>query len=132
MAKEMKEMTGVCRFCFQSRIVRGAADMTEEQITETATLQCSCEAAAMYRRRMERAEVAKENIDTLFGDESNDFYQSDEIRDFMKHGIDVINNGCMKSLIINMNKGLKCKIALTVNDEIKVSREAKSVVEFKQ
>ena len=132
MAKEIKETIGVCRFCYQQRIIRGEEDMTDEELTERATLSCNCEAAAMYRRRMERAEVAKENIDTLFGDESNDFYQSDEIRAFMKHGIDVINNGCMKSLIINMNKGLKCKIALTVNDEIKTSREAKSVVEFKQ
>ena len=132
MAKEMKEMTGVCRFCFQSRIVRGAEFMTEEQITETATLQCSCEAAKVYRTKVQRAETAKEHVDKLFGDASGDFAQPDEIMDFMKHGIDVINNGYMKNLTINMIKGLKCKIALTADDKIKVSREVKSVVEFKE
>lgn len=134
MAKEIKEMTGVCRFCYQSRIVRGAADMTEEQITETATRQCSCEAAKKYRTKVLRAETAKKHVDKLFGDknETSNFAQPDEILDFMKHGIDVINNGYMKNLTINMIKGLKCKIALTTDDKIKVSREAKSVVEFKE
>ena len=106
--------------------------MTEEELTERATLSCECEAAVIYRKRMERAQAAKDSIDTLFGDESNSFYQPYEITDFMKSGIDVINNGGVKALTITMNKGLKGKIALTGNDEIKVSREAKSVVEFKQ
>lgn len=126
------EVTGVCRFCCQTRVVIGAAGMTEEQITETATRQCSCEAAKVYKAKILRAETAKKHVDKLFGDKSNDFTQPDEIVDFMKHGIDEINNEYMKSMTVNMNKGLKCKIALTADDKIKVSREAKSVVEFKQ
>lgn len=132
MAKKIEEMTGICRFCYQSRIIRGAADMTEEQITETATLQCSCEAAKVYRTKVQRAETAKEHVDKLFGNETSDFVQPDEIVDFMKHGIDVINNGYIKNLTLNMIKGLKCKIALTADDKIKVSREVKSVVEYKE
>lgn len=50
----------------------------------------------------------------------------------MKQGIDLINDGKIRNLTLNLNKGLKCKIAVMTDDKIKVSREIKSVVEFKQ
>lgn len=131
-AKEAKEMTGVCRYCYQTRIIKGSAGMTEEEITEEATLSCDCEAAKEYRTRMRRSEKAKESVDDLFGEEAGGFTQPDKVIEFMKCGIDAINRGSIKGMTVSLNKGLKCKIAAMSDDKIKVLREAKSVVERKQ
>ncbi len=130
--QEEKEMTGVCRYCCQTLIIKGSADMTEEEITEEATRSCNCDAAKTYRERIQRAGAAKHSIDELFGEGAGGFAQPAEVTYLMKNGIDAINNGNIKSVTINLNKGLKCKIAATQDDKIKVSREAKSVLERKQ
>lgn len=128
----VKEITGVCRFCCQTRIIQGSADMTEEEITEKATLSCDCEAAETYRVRMQRLEKAKKNIEELFGENAGGFAQRSEIKNLMECGVDVINDGDVRSITINLNKGLKCKIAVMADDRIKVSREAKFTEERKQ
>lgn len=130
--KAVKEMTGVCRYCCQTRIIKGSADMTEEEITEAATRSCDCDAAKYYRERMRRLSMAEESIEVLFGEKAGDFSQPGVVTQFMKIGINAINDGDIKSVTINLNKGLKCKIAVAPDDKIKVSREAKSVVERKQ
>lgn len=130
--KEEKEMTGVCRFCYQTRIIKGRADMTEEEITEEATRSCDCEAAETYRIRMKRLEKAKKNIEELFGENAGGFAQRIEIKNLMECGVDVINDGDVRGITINLNKGLKCKIAVMADDRIKVSREAKFTEERKQ
>ena len=138
MAKETKgitaekEMTGVCRYCHQTRIIKGSADMTEEEITEMATRSCDCEAAETYRMRLQRLEKAKKNIEELFGENAGGFAQRSEIKNLMECGVDVINDGDVRSITINLNKGLKCKIAIMTDDRIKVSREAKFTEERKQ
>ncbi len=138
MAKETKgttaekEMTGVCRFCCQTRIIRGGANMTEEEKTERATCSCDCDGAKYYRERMQRRNRAEQSIDALFGEGAGDFAQPGVVTEMMKIGIGAMNDGDIKSIAINLNKGLKCKIAVVADDKIKVSREAKSVVERKQ
>lgn len=132
MPKGTKDMTGVCRYCCQTRIIKGSADMTEEEITEMATMSCECEGAKAYSARKQRLEKAKKCVDELFGEGAGGFAQSGEVTQFMKNGIDAINNGDMRSLTVNLNEGLKCKIMTTTDGKIKVLREAKSVVERKQ
>lgn len=132
MAKEAKDKLGTCRFCFQSRIVSGSGNMTDEQLIEAATLSCDCEEAVRYQAWAQRTMIAKRRVDELFGDESSDSAQPDIIRNYMKQGIDLINNGSMKKLTVNIGKGLTCRISLVTDEKIKVTREIKSVVEFKQ
>lgn len=127
-----KEMTGVCRFCYQTRIIKGSADMTEEEITEKATRACDCEAAKAYRIRMQRSERAKESVDDLFGERAGDFTQPNKVIEFMKCGIDVISRGSIKGMTVKLNQGLKCSIETVKDNKIKVSREAKTVEERKQ
>ena len=129
---ETKAVTGVCRFCCQTRVIDGGADMTEGEKTEKATMYCNCDAAKVYRERMQRMSLAEQSIEVLFGEGAGGFAQPAEVTYLMKNGIDAINNGNIKSVTINLNKGLKCKIAATQDDKIKVSREAKSVLERKQ
>lgn len=130
--KAEKEITGVCRFCFQTRIIKGSADMTEEEITEMATRSCDCEAAKAYRIRMQRSERAKESVDDLFGEEAGDFTQPDKVIEFIKCGINVISCGSIKGMTVKLNQGLKCSIEAMKDNKIKVSREAKSIAERKQ
>lgn len=79
-----------------------------------------------------REKAAKKRVDELFGDAASGFNQDEDVLNFMKQGIDLINDGKIRNLTLNLNKGLKCKIAVMTDDKIKVSREVKSVVEFKQ
>lgn len=127
-----KEITGVCRFCFQTRIIQGSADMTEEEITEMATRSCDCEAAKAYRIRMQCSERAKKSVDELFGEEAGDFTQPDKVIEFIRCGIDAISRGSIKGMTVKLNQGLKCSIEAMKDNKIKVSREVKSVVERKQ
>lgn len=131
-AQEEKQMTGVCRFCCQTRMIKGSADMTEEEKTESATYSCDCDGAKYYRERMQRRKREEQSIDALFGEGAGDFVQPGVVTQLMKIGIGAMNDGDIKSMTINLNKGLKCKIAVVADDKIKVSREAKSVVERKQ
>ena len=130
--EETEELTGVCRYCCQTRIVKGSVGMTEEEITEAATLSCSCEAAVYYQEKTRREKAAKKRVDELFGEAASGFNQDEAVLNYMKQGIDLINDGKIRNLTLNLNKGLKCKIAVMTDDKIKVSREIKSVVEFKQ
>ncbi len=129
---ETKAVTGVCRFCCQTRVIDGSADMAEEEKTEKATMYCDCDAAKIYRERMQRMSLAEQSIEVLFGEGAGDFVQPGVVTQLMKIGVSAINDGDIKSMTINLNKGLKCKIAVVTDDKIKVSREAKSVVERKQ
>lgn len=129
---ETKAVTGVCRFCCQTRVIDGGADMTEGEKTEKATMYCNCDAAKVYRERMQRMSLAEQSIEVLFGEGAGSFAQPGVVTQLMKIGVSAMNNGDIKSMTINLNKGLKCKIAVVADDKIKVSREAKSVVERKQ
>lgn len=129
---ETKAVTGVCRFCCQTRVIDGSTDMTEEEKTEKATMSCNCESAKCYRERMQRMSLAEQSIDELFGEGAGDFVQPGVVTQLMKIGIGAMNDGDIKSITINLNKGLKCKIAVATDDKIKVLREVKSVVEKKQ
>lgn len=132
MSRKTSDKVGVCRFCGQSQIVSGSGDMTAEQLTESATLSCGCELARKYQATSERTTVAKRRVDELFGDELSDFAQSEDIRDYMKQGIDLINKGGMKKITMSINECLKCSIALMAEEKIKVIREIKYIKEYKQ
>ena len=51
--------TGNCRFCGQSSIIEGGADMTAPQLEEAATMQCTCEKAMAYQETANRRTVRK-------------------------------------------------------------------------
>lgn len=59
--------TGNCRFCGQSSIIEGGADMTAPQLEEAATMQCTCEKAMAYQETANRRTVAKQRAEELFG-----------------------------------------------------------------
>lgn len=52
-AKEIniKETSGFCRYCKQSRIVMAPENATQEELSELATKECNCKEAEYQRKR---------------------------------------------------------------------------------
>ena len=129
MAKESK--TGTCRFCGQSIIVEGGADMTAPQLEEAATMACECEKATAYKETKTRRETAKQRVEELFGDESEE-KQPDAVKKIILDAVDAICDKKMKSATITIREGLKCRIMQMAKDKIKVVRETSANDEFTQ
>lgn len=77
---EMIEKTGVCRFCSQVRMIERTEDEWLDLIARTnakgqdvadylAVLECNCREGADFRTEQRIFQEAKENIDTMFGEE---------------------------------------------------------------
>lgn len=64
MIDEKTKMTGVCRFCGQTRFVK--AD-TQEEADRIAAENCTCDNSLKKNKRLE------DNIDQLLGEDSKDF-----------------------------------------------------------
>lgn len=129
MAKESK--TGACRFCGQSIIVEGGADMTDPQLEEAATMACECEKATAYRETATRRKKTKQRVEELFGAESQE-KQSDDVKKIILDAVDAVCDKKIKSAVITIRSGLKCRIMQMAKDKIKVVREISENDEFTQ
>ena len=58
--KELKEMTGTCKHCGQTKIVRAAS---QEEADRIAAMECNCPGGDMERRKKQ----VKEQLDELIG-----------------------------------------------------------------
>lgn len=128
MAKESK--TGACRFCGQSVIVNGGADMTAPQLEEAATMQCECEKALAYREAANRRSMAKQRVNELFGDAAGDYKQPEVVQQIVLNAVDAICDKKMKAATITIRTGLRCRIMQMAKDKIKVVREMSDNNEF--
>lgn len=129
MAKESK--TGTCRFCGQSIIIEGGADMTDPQLEEAATMACECEKATDYRETATRRKVAKQRVEELFGAESSE-KQPDDVKKIILDAVDAVCDKKIKNTVITIRSGLKCRIMQMAKDKIKVVRELSESDEFTQ
>lgn len=82
--------TGNCRFCGQSSIIEGGADMTAPQLEEAATMQCTCEKAMAYQETKNRRTVAKQRAEELFGKDAGEYAQPDDTLAYILAGIDQV------------------------------------------
>lgn len=82
--------TGNCRFCGQSSIIEGGADMTAPQLEEAATMQCTCEKAMAYQETANRRTVAKQRAEELFGKDAGEYAQPDDTLAYILAGIDQV------------------------------------------
>lgn len=130
MSKESK--TGACRFCGQSIIIDGGAEMTEQQLEEAATMRCECEKATEYQESANRRTVAKQRVRELFGEEAGQFKQPEEVQAIVLNAVDTICDKKMKAAAVTIRKGLKAKVSRMANDKIKVTREVSDNDEFVQ
>lgn len=70
MANETKQ--GACRFCGQQHIIENAAEMTEPQLEEAATMRCDCDNARGYQEVATRRKTAKKNARRSYSEKAQD------------------------------------------------------------
>lgn len=124
--------TGSCRFCGQSVIVEGGADMTEPQIEEAATMKCGCDEAKNYQQAATRIETAKQRIDELFGEGSGEYAQSEATLNVLKNCVDLVCNKAAKQVSFDIRTGLRCRVMAMAKDKVKVARETSEIDTFEQ
>ena len=130
MAKGSK--AGARRFCGQNVIVEDGAEMTAPQLEEAATMLCGCDEAIKYQQEKNRRTVAKQRINELFGEDAGEYKQPETVREIMLNAVDTICDKKMKTAIVTIRTGLRCRIMQMAQDKIKVVREISDNNEFVQ
>lgn len=105
------EKTGFCRFCNQAKVVKVPADMLEEDVDETVTLQCTCRNALDYKYEKEREETKQIFIENTF---------SDILQDFVKEAIAFVENEDLTSCSIKIGEWTY-KISKNASDRLVIS-----------
>lgn len=134
MAKQSKagDSSGACRFCGQSVIVEDGAEMTAPQLEEAATMRCGCEKALEYQESANRRSVAKQRVGELFGEDAGEYKQPEAVQGILLNTVDAICDKKMKSAVVTIRTGLRCRIMQMAKDKIKVVREISDNNEFVQ
>jgi hypothetical protein len=134
MARQSKTgaSSGACRFCGQSVIVEDGAEMTAPQLEEAATMLCGCDEAIKYQQEKNRRTVAKQRVGELFGEDAGEYRQPDAVQQILLNTIDAICDKKMKSAVVTIRTGLRCRIMQMAKDKIKVVREISDNNEFVQ
>ena len=134
MAKQSKAgvSSGACRFCGQSVIVEDGAEMTAPQLEEAATMRCGCDEAIKYQQEKNRRTVAKQRINELFGEDAGEYKQPEAVQGILLNTVDAICDKKMKSAVVTIRTGLRCRIMQMAKDKIKVVREISDNNEFVQ
>lgn len=130
MAKETK--AAACRFCGQQILIENAAEMTEPQLEEAATMRCECDQAKSYQETANRRKTAKKRAQELFGEGSGQFAQPEEMLQLINNAIDLVCDKDAKQVILTIKTGLKCRIMAMAKDKIKIVREVSGVDVFEQ
>lgn len=123
---------GTCRFCGQQMLIDRGEGMTDPQLEECATMQCSCDEAVAYQESAKRRETAKQRVKELFGEGAGEFKANEELQQIMCAAVDQICNKQAKQFVITIRSGVKCRIMQMAKDKIKVVREATSTSSFEQ
>lgn len=134
MARQSKTgvSSGACRFCGQSVIVEDGAEMTAPQLEEAATMLCGCDEAIKYQQEKNRRTVVKQRVGELFGEDAREYRQPDAVQQILLNTIDAICDKKMKSAVVTIRTGLRCRIMQMAKDKIKVVREISDNNEFVQ
>ncbi len=130
MGKETRP--AACRFCGQQIIIDNAAEMTEPQLEEAATMRCECDQAKGYQETANRRKTAKKRAQELFGEGAGQFAQPEEMLQLINNAIDLVCDKDAKQVILTIKTGLKCRIMAMAKDKIKIVREVSGVDVFEQ
>lgn len=122
----MKEETGICRFCGQTKLVEVPDSFTQEQIDEEATLMCKCFEAKQYKEKKEKEEQIEMAKTSAKGTTFELFHEEfPEIEEILNSVMDPLTKKKFKKLTIQTGGKTKATISFS-KDTIKVEREDKS------
>lgn len=113
--------TGTCRFCGQTAAREALEEWQQEEIDELVTETCECLEARLYANEKGQKERANERIDLLFGKQSA-VAVKDAAVDLLHRAVDLICEGSISAVTIDIGNGVKAKINITSKGFIKVTR----------
>ena len=119
MKEEMVKI-GKCRFCGQMMTLD--KEMTEHEAEEIATLQCGCQESVIYERDIKRRQKAIMNITELFGHGAQNGKVAEEIVKILKEAVEIIQNGSITKIALEIRGGTKATISMNGKGEISVER----------
>lgn len=115
--------TGVCRFCGQTIAIETEESLTSPQLTEEATMRCTCEQAVEYQKEKQRKEKALKNVSVLFGqDAAPEKRVGEEIVSILSAAVEEIYTGGLAKVTLNLRGGVKASVSQNAKGEINVER----------
>lgn len=120
------EKLGHCLYCGDIMILDYEEGSSEQQRNEYATSKCTCPEATRASNKQLNIERARERINRLFGIHSNEIglepLQSDTTRNLMYTAVDILADGVIRGISIDINTTTKAKITLNAKGKIEVTR----------
>lgn len=115
--------TAPCRFCGQMVQFMGGNDLTEPQVREIATMNCTCDEATEYQKEKNRKENALRNVEKLFGKEApQDKRIREDIVKLLMAAVEEIYAGGLAKVTLNLRGGVKASVSQNSKGEINVER----------
>lgn len=113
---------GTCKFCGQQAACKMLEDWTEEEENEAATENCKCPEAKWYTAKKEQKERARKRIIMLFGENNGVVSCNEAVLELLNNIANEICEGRIKAATIDMGDGVKAKLNITSQANIKVGR----------
>lgn len=107
---------GSCPFCGQVGHIEAAASWDQDKINEAIAESCSCLGSVNYRHQKKVKKNAHEAIERRFP------MISAEARDIIHNAVDLIMDGEVKKLTIELGTKTKASISSTTKGGLKVER----------
>lgn len=117
----MKQVTGVCVYCGQTRLVEVADDCTDQTVFDrAATANCNCSDALRVNTEHQIAETFKQNVESTF---IEDFQ---EVQEVLKCAAEHLARGTIAKITFKVpDKKYKIEAIRKANGDIKLAVETK-------
>lgn len=115
----------VCKFCGQIMTCDVPDGASQAECERLGTMQCNCEEARIYRKRQERAEKAKLELDIMLSadDEDNGFKAAPQtVIDLLKAAVDLMADDCIFKIDVGICLGGKIDIKSGTGGKISIKR----------
>jgi len=118
MGEKLVEKTGMCKFCGQTKFMKVAEEMTDEELNDQVSFECRCEAGKIWRAGVEDEKRIKGMIEESKGISfallNNDFPKVEEL----------VNELVPKMVELDLKK---IDIGISAQTKIKIRRSDSSI-----
>ena len=113
---------GTCKFCGQQAACKMLEDWTRAEKDEAATETCNCPEAKWYTTKKEQKERARRRITMLFGENNGVVSCGETVLELLNNIAGEICEGRIEAATSNMGDGVKAKISIESQGNIKIGR----------
>ena len=119
-----KATTGICQYCGQAQAVKIISTMGSKEANEAAVELCNCSEAQFATQRKNRAERISDNINTLFGEESENPIDECVIKQLKEVG-KLVAYQQVRKVNIDLSDSEKAKFSINKDSALVIVREKK-------